>query len=337
MPQRVEQLARDRAAEIAGSPSRAGLSRSTSIFGNCRNNAELMMTRYNQSDMYALAYLVVAVISAVLTTRSWVGDRNDEGRRRLFILGWAVAIVYAAFALSLHPSLQSARIVYMAVGGLIPAITMWTVEHLFRQDEPDDQLWLRPILASSVICVPAIIVAHVIMPRAATHPQVPANVLYLFTFGTFILVLRRLYEGWRDARTRVERKRRGYLFTTIGIAVILTATEQLLRASMPEGALTGQGPMPPLSAIATGFSIFLLYHTVNYSRLLDLHEVFSIIARVIVYALLLVGMDAVALFGRDVPNMRELHFQLFFRLLLFIAAYEPLREPIRWLSDRLIN
>ena len=136
------------------------------------------MTRYNQSDMYALAYLVVAVISAVLTTRSWVGDRNDEGRRRLFILGWAVAIVYAAFALSLHPSLYAARTVYMAVGGLIPAVTMWTVEHLFRQEEPDDKLWLRPLLASSVVCVPAIMFAHVIMLRAGSHQQIPANVLY---------------------------------------------------------------------------------------------------------------------------------------------------------------
>jgi len=288
--------------------------------------------------MYALAYLVVAIVSATLATRAWLADRREPARRRFFVLGWNLALTYVFFALSLSPDLQSVRLAYMALGPLIPVTGLWTIEQIFASDDIQKDGWVTRLFATSALVVPTLLLFHIMTASTFASTTRAATLLGGYTFLSFIVMLLRLYIAWQHAPMDVERRRRAYLMALISAGVIATAAEQLTRTlDLPLDHLTPQGPVPPVSAILAGLSIYLLHHTVTWSRLLEVNELFSLVARVIIFALLLVGMDAVALMGHELDQPAHVLFQLLFASVLFIAAYEPLREPLRWFSDRLFN
>ena len=71
--------------------------------------------------MISLLYFVVAVVILALAIQAFIADRDDPARQAFLAFAAAVAIAYAAFALSLLPTLGAIRPLYQLAGGLAPA------------------------------------------------------------------------------------------------------------------------------------------------------------------------------------------------------------------------
>ncbi|MEZ4317085.1 MAG: ATP-binding protein [Myxococcota bacterium] len=297
--------------------------------------------------MTPLLYFVVAVIAASLATRAYLADPDDSARRAFLGLGWAVAISYAAFSVSLLPGLQAFRVLYMLAGCFVPAMALWTFDRIF-----EDQVSRTParlVLVATIIVAPLLTLVHAVafydVPRASP-PEVIAGVL---AFGSFGLALSRLWAAHNATTLAVERVRLRYLVGVTAAAVLLTLAEHLARnlgtPVDPTGMTLGarvvalQGAIPPFSAFFTGIALYLLHHTLVLSRLLDLHELFSRMAALLLSALMLVLIDGLTFLWVDAFSTYPFHstFQIFLASLMFLAAYEPMRPYIAWASSRLFN
>jgi signal transduction histidine kinase len=294
-----------------------------------------------------LLYFVVAVIAASLATRAFLADQDDSARRAYLGLGWSVAIAYAAFSLSLLPLLQGLRVIYMLAGCFVPAMALWTFDRIF-----DDQVSRTParlVLLITTITTPLLTLGHVVFfyetPRASP-PEVVAGVIGFVSFG---LAIARLWQAHETSTLAVEKVRLRYLVGVTSAAVLLTLAEHLARNLGPPVDPTGlslgarvvalQGALPPFSAIFTGIALYLLHHTLVLSRLLDLQELFSRMAALLLSAALLVLIDGLTFLWVDAFSTYPFHsaFQIFLASLMFLAAYEPMRPYIAWASNRLFN
>jgi len=297
----------------------------------------------------ALLYFVIAAAAASLASRAFLSDRTDPGRQAFLALGWSVAISYGAFSLSLLPGLASLRAVYMLVGCFVPAAGLWCIDRALplRVGPPARSVAL--LFIATALVAPTSTAVHLMFyahyPRSS-----PAEVFAgLFVFLGFGFVLYRLYEAYSATALRVERTRLSYLLAIAASAVVFSLIEQLARnlaAPVDPGTLTLtsrgvvlQGAVPPVSAILTALALYLLYHTVMMARLLDIQEVFSKLAALLISALMLVLVDALTFLWADTLATYPLHwvFQIFLASLLFLAAYEPSRDQIAWFANRSFN
>jgi hypothetical protein len=294
-----------------------------------------------------LLYFVVAVIAAALSTRSALADPDESARRAFLGLGWSIAVAYAAFSLSLLPGLHGFRLLYMLAGGLVPAMALWTFDRIF--EDHVSRTPARLVLLISSIAAPALTAVHIGFfldtPRSSP-PEIIAGVLGFAGFG---LALARLWAAHEHTALQVEKVRLRYLFGVTALAVSLTLAEHLARNLAPPVDPTGmslgarvvalQGALPPFSVIFTGIALYLLHHTLVLSRLLDLHELFSRMAALLLSAFMLVIIDLLTFLWVDAFATYPFHstFQIFLASLMFLAAYEPLRPYIGWGANRLFN
>ena len=289
--------------------------------------------------MYALAYLVVAAVSAALSTRAWRADRTEPARVAFLALGWTLSLAYSAFALSLVPGLAGLRVGYLLFGSLVPAAALWTVDRAFRSDGSHAERVAQVAMASAIV-VPVTLIGHLFLAETPERSTPFSLTLGVFVFFAFAAVLWRLQGAWKATTVQVEKRRRAYLIGVVAAAAAATLIEQLGRTLTDPGAMTPtalHGPAPPLSAVLAGLTVFLLYHTVTWSRLLDVHEVFSRLARIFLLAAVLVSMDGIAVLWTEPASMVHTLFQLFLVSGLFIAAYDPIRPPVTWAANRVFN
>ena len=104
-------------------------------------------------SMTLLLYISVAILSAMMATRSWMEDRTDPGRRAFLGLGWSIAIAYGAFGISLLPGLGFFRVLYMLAGTFIPGFGLWCLDRILRADQPPSSMVSR-VLVTSLIVAP---------------------------------------------------------------------------------------------------------------------------------------------------------------------------------------
>lgn len=299
--------------------------------------------------MTALVYFLVAVASAFLSTRAWLGDRTDPARVAFLAMGWALTIAWTLFALSLLPGLGILRLGYMGVGGLIPALALYAMDRLFGdRDGPASPLVLR-LLVLSLAVVPlgvGLQAAFYLSTPGASPAQLGLGV---YVFVLFAALLGRLWQVHESTRLRVDQVRLRYLIGITSGAVVLSLAEQVGRILAPIDPAAGlsfaaravalQGPLPPLSVLLTGVALYFLYHTVVSHRLLDLYEVFSRVVALVAAAAVLVVIDGLAVLWVDTFQDYPLHlaFQAFVASILFLSAYGPLKDQIDWWANRLLN
>ena len=296
--------------------------------------------------MTPLLYVVVASMAAFLSTRTFLAAREDPARRAFLLLGWAVALSYSAFALSLLPGLRFFRYLFMGAASFVPAASLVTFDQIF---EPQDSRFpTRSLLAATSVVAPLLTIGHVLLgpPDGVSLPQILAG-----TLGSLVLLvaLARLWEAHEVSPLDVERVRLKYLLGVTSGAVGLTLVEHLSRLLQEPVALEGlrlgarvvalQGPLPPFSVIFVAVALYLLHHILVNSRLLDLHELSSRIFALLLSAAILVLVDGLTLLWIDTFGTYPLHttFQIFLASLMFLAAYEPMRPYIEWASSRLLN
>lgn len=299
--------------------------------------------------MTALLYFLVAVLAIALSTRAWLEDRQDPARQAFLVLGAVLALAFACFSASLLPGLDAFRLGYMLAGGLLPATGYALVDRLFARDDAPRGRFTLPLWIASVIAVPVLTGVHAAfflhVPRSS-----PAEVATaVFGFGAFAFVLHRLWEAHEASFLPVERTRLRWLTGVLALAVGAALLEQLARnlaAPVDAGSLTFanrgvalQGAIPPFSPLMAGIAVYLLNHSVVSNRMLDLNEVTARVAALVASAGLLVMVDGITFLWVDTFTEYPFHstFQIFLGSLVYLAAYDPLRDPIRWGANRLFN
>ena len=100
-----------------------------------------------------------------------------------------------------------------------------------------------------------------------------------------------------------------------------------------------QGAFPPIGAVLGTLFCYLLYQTVEHTRLLDLYEVIARIFSLTTAALVLVVMDGVSVIWISSFSDYPVHatFQIFLASLLFLGLYDPLRDRIDTVAGEWFN
>jgi signal transduction histidine kinase len=299
--------------------------------------------------MTALLYFLVAVFAAGLSTRAWLMDRNESARVAFLGLGWCISLAYAAFALSLLPGLAILRVIYMMAGAFVPAFSLWTVDRVFGKPDARRSPWVQTLFLVTMVLAPTCAGTHLLLYGEAPRTSPPAVVSGIFTFLAFCLTLLRLWEAHQETGFRVEKVRLRYLLGFAASAALFTMLEQLARIvaspvdpagmSIATRGLVLQGALPPLSVLLSAVVLYFLYQILVMYRLLDLNEMFSHIATLVVSAFLLVLVDGVTVMWVGTFTDYPFHstFQIFLASLLFLAAYDPLKSQIEWAMNRLFN
>lgn len=298
--------------------------------------------------MTAFAYLLVAIVAAGMSTRAWVTDRLEPARVAFLLVGWALALTWTLFALSLLPGLDILRIPYAAIGAMVPALSLYTFDRLFSDQPAASPLVVR-LLALSAVVSPLAIGLHSAFYLGSGGVSPPMVGLGVYVFAIFGIVLVRLWQVHESTPLRVDQVRLRYLIGITSGGVLLALAEQVGRLLAPPTADASlsfaaraaalQGPIPPFSALLAAIAVYFVYQAVVSYRLLDLYELLSRIGALTMSALALVVLDGIAVLWVDTFQDYPLHtaFQAFVASVLFLAAYDPLKGQIDWWANRLLN
>lgn len=293
--------------------------------------------------MTAALYALTAVFAAALATRAWLRDRDHPARKAFMGLGWSLAIAQVLFALSFLPYSDLPRILYPTGFCLAPAFALRCVDTLFdRGTGPSltaERLpWLAGLVGGMMALAQAVFFAH--GPRTSPAELVVGGLAYLSAW----LVLRRLAEAQQTARLTVERRRIGWLYRLTAATAAFGLAEWVVRQLSPvvdqdmaffERGLMLQGALPPISALLSALTVYVLYHTIVAERIVALQELLSRMTAVAIMATALVASHTVTLWFVELARF-PLHSSLLLFLVscLFLSLYGAAREPLRRLSAR---
>ncbi|HMV69003.1 MAG TPA: ATP-binding protein [Myxococcota bacterium] len=293
--------------------------------------------------MTAALYAITAVFSAALATRAWLRDRDHPARRAFMGLGWSLAFAQVLFALSFLPFWSAPRVLYPTGFCLAPAFALRCVDTLFDRGRGQSLVAERlPWFAGLVGAVMAIAQAVAFPPGPRTSaPELVVGAIALLGAA---LVLQRLHEARETARLTVERRRIGWLYRLTGATVAFGLAEWVVRQLSPvvdqdmaffERGLMLQGALPPISALLSAMTVYVLYHTIVADRIVALQDLLSRMTAVAIMAAALVAAHAVTLWFVELARF-PLHSSLLLFLVscLFLSLFAVTREPLRRLSAR---
>jgi len=297
----------------------------------------------------SLLYFMVAVVAMGLAGQAFVADRDDPARQAFLALATTVAMAYSAFALSLLPGLSALRSLYLLAGCGVPATALWTIHRALHRDSGPPAPQHRLVYVGTAILAPVTTLLDAALYDPLDRVSLPGVVAGVFATYGFVVALRSLWAAQTESPLRVDRNRLRYLFGVVAAAAGFTLVEQVGRVAGPQidpealsmsaRAVALQGPLPAFSAVFTGIAIYFLYHSVVMSRLLDLSEVLSRMTTLLLSAGALVLIDGLTFLWVDTFTVFPFHgtFQLFLASLLFLAAYDPLRNEIAMWVNRSFN
>ncbi len=300
--------------------------------------------------MNTLIYMLAALMCGTLAMRAWGVDKRDPLRRTFMLLGSIAGIYFGSFTLYLLPGFEVFDYLHAASGAFLPAACMMFFDRLLRAGDVarppvrSRRLWaITPFLVGGYVAVHWVFYRD--MPRAS-----PAEVvLALLVFGGFSLTIWQLWRVQQSADNEVDRARLATLLALLTGTVVFSALEVTVRNS---GAVTDtsalglmarsmvmQGAFPPVGAVLGTLFIYLLYQTVEHTRLLDLYEIVARIFSLTAAALVLVVMDGVSVIWIGSFSDYPVHatFQIFLASLLFLGLYDPLRDRIETVAGEWFN
>jgi two-component system sensor histidine kinase HydH len=300
--------------------------------------------------MVAMIYLFVAVFGLVLAWRSLSASPHERARREFAVLAVVVALVEGAFTLVLFPGVVELRWAWIVAGAFLPVTTLQVLDRISRA--PGDP---RPELLGLLwVATPAAAVLFLALDLSAwaADPGVtPPKVLFgVAIYLAFAAATREFWKRSEASPFRVERTRLRYLLVLMILAIGFSLIEGAVRVlslhaadfsamEHPGRAMELQGRIPPLGALFTGLFLYCLYLVISLERLLDLQELFSRLASVATLAAILVGVDFVAVIWLESITDFPLYtsFQVFIASVLFLLAYDPLRERVKDLIAQVLN
>lgn len=299
--------------------------------------------------MNTLIYMLAALMCGAFAMRAWSKDKRDPLRRAFMLLGAMASIYYGSFTLYLLPGFQVFDYIHASSGAFLPAACILFFDRLLRGAAPRGPVRSRKIWAITPLIVAAFVAVHWWfyrdLPRAS-----PAEVaLSVVVFGGFGLTIWKVWHVQRSADNAVDRARMATLLALLTGAVVFSGLETLVRNIGPvtDTAALGllarsmvmQGAFPPVGAVLGTLFCYLLYQTVEHTRLLDLYEIIARIFSLTTAALVLVVMDGVSVIWVGSFSDYPIHatFQIFLASLLFLGLYDPLRDRIETVAGEWFN
>ena len=231
----------------------------------------------------------------------------------------------------------------------VPSFTIATFERLFPHADPIRPLYRSKMALTAAALLPTAFGVHISWYGAEPTLSPPLIAAGLYAMCAMAYAIYKLWQVQESVALRVEKVRLKYLIGVISTSSIFAFAETLGRVLIPPNpsdtlsisarAFELQGPMPPMSVLAAGIAVLFLYHILVNYRLLDLYEMFSRLATLVLSALALVLVDGVTVTWVDTFTDYPFHstFQVFLSSILFLAAYDPLKGQIQWWSNRLLN
>ena len=305
--------------------------------------------------MSALIYLLVGGLSGVLGLKAWKEDRTNRVRQDFLLLASLTMIAYLAFSVYLAPGLPDMRFLWAFTACFLPVATFQFLDHFFTSETLDNRPLLRKMwLVTPIVAISCVGVGFFFF-REPQKPQVPIAILGFYSYGSFILVLQRLWLMHQSATARLERARIRHLLVMLIATILPSLLEGATRLLQHERVLDAdaldffsriwvlQGDMPPVGPLFAGLLIYSLSQVIDLDRLLDLHEILARVTTVVASGFLLVSVQLTLLFwlgdGWLGDDTSKLHFvyQLFLSAMLFIVLYEPFRRRVRPLIVRSLN
>ncbi len=299
--------------------------------------------------MNTLIYMLAALMCGTFAFRAWSKDQADPLRRTFMLLGAIASIYYGSFTLYLLPGFQVFDYIHAAAGAFLPAACMLFFDRLLRGASPRGPVRSSRIWAFTPVLVAAYVAVHFWffrdMPRAS-----PAEVvLSIVVFGGFGLTIWKVWHVQRATDNEVDRARMTTLLVLLTGTVAFSAIEALVRnvGSVTDTSTLGllarsmvmQGAFPPIGAVLGTLFCYLLYQTVEHTRLLDMYEIIARIFSLTAAALVLVVMDGVSVIWVGSFSDYPIHasFQIFLASLLFLGLYDPLRDRLDTVAGEWFN
>jgi len=291
----------------------------------------------------ALIYLAVAVLSVSLGLGTYWRDRQQLLRRHFAVLGLLTALVYTAFFLYVAWGKDIFRVVFTVSGSFLPVAALQVLDHFMSPRDPANQRLLRRMWLATPAMVLVYLAVEILLIEERTGPSWPDMMLGGVVYGTFLLVLQRMWRMLRAAPNPVERDRLRYLLVLAGGAVLSSALEggtRILDGSLGPsvlGLLARQGSLPPIGALFVALALYALYKVIVLERLVDLHEIFSKGGTVVASSLGLVMLCLVVMFLGQIDSWIHLAYNLFLACVLFLLAYEPYQPKLQAALAGLLN
>ena len=300
--------------------------------------------------MNTLIYMLAALMCGTLAIRAWGKDRRDPLRRTFMLLGSIAGIYFGSFTLYLLPGFELFDYVHAASGAFLPAACMMFFDRLLRAGAvARPPIRSRRLWAITPLFVGGYIAVHWVFYRDLPRASPAEVVLALLVFGGFGLTIWQLWKVQQSADNEVDRARLATLLALLSGTVVLTALEVTVRnsGSVVDTSALGfmarsmelQGAFPPLGAVVATLFIYLLYQTVEHTRLLDMYEIVARIFSLTAAALVLVLLDGIFVIwiGSFSDYPINATFQIFLVSVLFLGLYDPLRDRIETVSGEWFN
>jgi nitrogen-specific signal transduction histidine kinase len=293
--------------------------------------------------MGALVYLAVAILAVTLGLGTYWRDRQQLLRRHFAVLGLLTAVVYTAFFLYVALGEDVFRYIFTVTGSFLPAATLQVLDHFVSPRDPVNRRLVRRMWLATPLMVAVYLALELLLFRDHLGPSWPDMALGGIVYGTFVLVLQRMFTMLRVAPNPVERDRLRYLLFLAAGAVGSSALEGLARiydgslAPSVLGLLARQGSLPPVGALFVAVTLYALYQVIVLERLVDLHEIFSKGAAISISALALVTLSLAVMYMGQIDSWIHLAYDLFLACMLFLVAYEPYHPRLQASFARLMN
>jgi hypothetical protein len=302
-----------------------------------------------------LLYLLATVGSGALAIRAPLADREDPVRRSFAVLGGVVALTWLGWSIFLlWPTAHVGKLINGVAATVLPFALLSFVDQFFvgREGAPKDAR-LAQLIAFAPFVSLAYVGSELVLDawlKAQLHPWRFGNaglsdvVLGGWVGGGLLLPLRRLWQRHQASNARVERARIRYLLILAGSAIGSTLLEAFVRAFAPDDPTASfftregnvQGALPPVGALLTTTLLWFLYQMISLTRLLDLAEIFARVGAVSIAAVILVLLDSLSALSLLSSYPTHGFFQAFVGSVLFLLAWDPLRNQLeRWLGGAL--
>ncbi len=294
--------------------------------------------------MNVLLYALATVACGALAVRARLSDRQDPVRRSYAVLGLLVAVTWLGWTLHLLiPGIPVGKLINGAATVFLPWALLTFITRFFvgRGEQTGE-----PALARLGGVAPFVAIGYgaleLFVPWRMGQAGGADVLLGLWAFYGFTLTLRRLWSRHQASKERVQRARIRYLLVLASAAIGFGFLEAIARAGSPlgdspESFLTQeglvQGALPPLGALLATTLLYFLYQMISLYRLLDLAEIFSRVGAVSIAAFILVLLASLSAVTLSSPYPTHGIFQAFVASVLFLLAWDPLRNQLeRWLG-----
>lgn len=302
--------------------------------------------------MIVLLYLLATVGSGALAIRAPLADKEDPVRRSYAVLAGTAALTWLGWSIFLFwPGAHVGKLINGVSAAFLPYALLSFVDHFFvgREGAPKDSRLAQlggfaPFVAAAYagceLFLDAWLRVH-FTPWRFGQAGLSDVILGAWVAAGLSISVRRLWQRHQGSNLRIERARIRYLLILASSAIGSSLLEAFVRAFAPDDPNASfftregnvQGALPPIGALLTTTLLWFLFQMISLTRMLDLAEIVARVGAVSIAAVILVLLDSLSALSLLSSYPTHGFFQAFVGSVLFLLAWDPLRNQLeRWLG-----